>query len=87
VHAGKTYLETKDESKSNSTSTGVKSKEDMRLKMFSEEHKLKVGKNSGVRLTIKTDGKTDGVQLEELQKQTSLHKKASISYCKVTFLT
>ena len=55
--------------------------------MFSKEHKLKAASNSGVRLTIKTDGKTDGVQLEELQKQTSLHKKASISYCKVTFLT
>lgn len=79
MHAGKTYMASKDESKSNSTSTGrVKSKEHMQLKMFSEEHKLKAGKNSGVRLTIKTDEKTDGVQLEELQKQTSLHKKASI---------
>ena len=85
MHAGKTYTESKEESESHST--GAKSKEDMRLKMFSKEHKLKAASNSGIRLTIKTDGKRDGVQLEELQKQTSLHKKASISYCKVTFLT
>ena len=87
MHAGKTYTESKEESEFHSTSTGAKSKEDMRLKMFSKEHKVKAASNSGVRLTIKTDAKTDGVQLEELQKQTSLHKKASISYCKVTFLT
>ncbi|KAM7445432.1 hypothetical protein ABFA07_006041 [Porites harrisoni] len=77
VHAGKTYTESKEESESHSTSTGAKSKEDMRLKMFSKEHKLKAASNSGVRLTIKTDGKMDGVQLEELQKQTSLHKKVA----------
>lgn len=79
MHAGKTYTESKEESGSHSTSTGAKSKEDMQLKMLSKEHKLKAASNSGVRLTIKTDGKTDGVQMEELQKQTSLHKKASIS--------
>ncbi|XP_073240300.1 uncharacterized protein [Porites lutea] len=48
LHAGKTYTESKEESESHSTSTGAKSKEDMRLKMFSKEHKLKAASNSGV---------------------------------------
>ena len=66
------------EAETHSASNGAKSKKKLHLKtFFKEEEKLRKGKNGGARLTIKTHGKAEGVQLDELQKQASLKRTVS----------
>ena len=60
-------------------SADEKLKKKLHLKtFFKEEGKMpSEGKNNGARLTITAEGKADGVQLEELQKQGSLARPVS----------
>ena len=66
------------ETQSNSAEEQLKKK--LHLKTFFKEEAKKPseGKNDGARLTITAEGKADGVELEELQKQGSLKRPVSI---------
>jgi len=78
LNAGKTAEGSGNEADTPSTSAHAKLKKKLHLKtFFKEEEKLSEVKNSGARITITADGKADGVQLEELQKQSSLKRKAA----------
>ena len=78
LNAGKTAEGSGNEADTPSTSAHAKLKKKLHLKtFFKEEEKLSEVKNSGARITITADGKADGVQLEALQKQSSLKRKVS----------